>query len=155
MLAEKTRDKSVQRPDTCTLLERNENMSRYELNIYEEPIYVYELDRIFANPDELALFLNVDTHDIIRTLMLNTTIRDLHISENRRLRRTRWRPIRIVETGEIFSERKTSRLSNERNPAGHSICYANLGSSFSRCPSRICGGMKHVTSRQEPRSLYL
>ena len=33
-------------------------MSRYELNIYEEPIYVYELDRIFANPDELASFLN-------------------------------------------------------------------------------------------------
>ena len=31
-------------------------MSRYELNIYEEPIYVYELDRIFANPDELASF---------------------------------------------------------------------------------------------------
>lgn len=31
-------------------------MSRYELNIYEEPIYVYELDRTFANLDELASF---------------------------------------------------------------------------------------------------
>jgi hypothetical protein len=122
MLAEKTRDKSVQRPDTCTLLERNENMSRYELNIYEEPIYVYELDRIFANPDEPASFLNVDTHDIIRTLMLNTTIRDLHISENRRLRRTRWRPIRIVETGEIFPSAK--HLAYRMNVTQQDIAYA-------------------------------
>lgn len=51
----KTRE-SVQRPDTCTLFIKEQNMSRYELNIYEEPIYVYELDRIFANPDELASF---------------------------------------------------------------------------------------------------
>ena len=36
-------------------------MSRYEPDVYEEPIYVYELDRIFANPDELASFLNYAT----------------------------------------------------------------------------------------------
>ena len=97
-------------------------MSRHELNIYEEPIYVYELDRTFANPDELASFLNVDTHSVIRTLMLNTTIQDLHISENRRLRRTRWRPIRIIETGEIFPSAK--HLAYRMNVTQPDILYA-------------------------------
>lgn len=101
---------------------KERNMSRYELNIYEEPIYVYELDRTFANPDELASFLNVDTHSIIRTLMLNTTIKDLHISENRRLRRTRWRPIRIIETGEIFPSSK--HLAYRMNVTQGDIVYA-------------------------------
>lgn len=74
---------------------------KYE--IHKEPIYVYELDKVFDSPLDLAIAFKTDEELVLSTLRhYQDTYLGMHLAIDRKLKRSKWRPVRILETGETF-----------------------------------------------------
>lgn len=66
------------------------------------PIYVYELDRTFHNQFEFASLNGIETFEVDNALRFGITCNGMHVVYDGNVRRNRWKPLRIVETGMIF-----------------------------------------------------
>lgn len=74
---------------------------KYE--IHKEPIYVYELNKVFDSPSDLAMEFKTDEELVLSTLRhYQDTYLGMHLAIDRKLKRSKWRPVRILETGEHF-----------------------------------------------------